>query len=68
MIMETAKECKVIYQTPDSDCDLPEPAIVVNAYQHNITIDGESGFVSINRNTIPELIKVLKEYKNWLPK
>lgn len=67
MIMENASESKTIYQTEDTGFGVPESAIVVNSYKDNISIDGENGYVLLNRATIPELIRVLREYQKNIP-
>jgi hypothetical protein len=68
MIKENAKDSKIIYQVSDDDMSLPEPAIIINNWLDVISIDGEYGSININRKTVPELIKVLREYQKKIPK
>lgn len=64
MIQTNAAESKTVYQTPNDECEIPEPSIVVNNWQGVISIEQEGREVILNHGTVKELCKVLTYYKN----
>jgi len=50
----------IIYQTGDGGLFLPEPALIVSRYSDVIEIQQEERTLTLNPETVPELVKVLK--------
>jgi len=58
-----SKNAQIIWQTPGED-NVPEPAIVVEAYMGSFSLTQEGRSISINYESIKDLIKVLKDLKD----
>jgi len=50
----------IIYQTADPEETVPEPALIVSRYSDSIDIQQEDRTITLNPETVPELVKVLK--------
>lgn len=69
MILDNPKESKTIFQTVNEEETLPEDAFVVCNYRDGIiSLEQRGNTILINKGSVNELIKVLKEYKNTEPK
>lgn len=63
-VKDTAKDARIIYQYDDDEPEcFGEPAIIINNYRGNIGIEGPDGHVLINRSSVNELIRILKQFK-----
>lgn len=63
MIVKPHKESRIIYQSTTEDMPVPEPAILVEVYTDIFNLSQEGATLAIGYETIPDLIKVLRELK-----
>lgn len=62
MIEKVMHRGRIVYQTADEDCSMPEPALIVQVDNGGtLILQQENRYLTINRNAIPELIKALKQ-------
>lgn len=60
-ITETpAKVSKVMWQQGDTENGIGEPALLIEFYSNSVSITQEDRHITINKETIPDLIKLLK--------
>lgn len=65
MIQKLFNHPLVIYQTADSDADRPNPAIAAHIDNGGtICLEQERDTLCIDRGTVPDLIKALKQLQN----
>ncbi len=65
MIIEPFNKVHVLYQTEDSECDLPNPAIAISMDAGDtVIVEQEGSSICVNKASIPELVKILNKMKN----
>lgn len=64
MIVKPHKESRVIYQKTDAGYVGAEPTLIINNWNGMIELKSEDKSIMINHETINDVCRVMKEFKN----